>query len=551
MSAPTTKARVLLFSPPLRERTYPGRPPIYYLSAALRRAGYAVQTIDVDIAGVRAFANLLSTYDPNIVAGTSLSIQINDAMRLFRIAKSQLGDGVVTILGGNHATAAQDYIYPMHAGYVDAIVTGEGITPILRIADLVERGKWSSHRADVPGLIAWDRSRLIRGPQPLAEFPDRYEPDLPDHPSYDFDIFARDDGTPRRTFQMMTAFGCQNACFFCFASTNLRGESARAERRMSLSCVERTLRRAAALGYEAVYFDDDTFTRVRDHAIGVARLCKSYGIVFGCHTRPDCEDGDLIAELVANGCRYMFSGLESAVPEILLGANKTQDPVAYQAAYRSSFRVKNELGLPDSAFLIHGLPRRTKGPGPTPDEDRSHVAWAPDTIEDSVASLEFAVRELDPRYLSMNVLRFIPGVPLSESPIFEFLRPVSGPLHGGYFDEAWLRASGAEDPRCFHPILRAFEGAGSPIPRHMTPERCYGILRNAVRIVNAKNGERGRNQTRIVVDEWFRDRFLSERWHGSLLRYELAPFALIEEAASHPQQHERPSAHVNATSIRG
>ena len=298
---------------------------------------------------------------------------------------------------------------------------------------------------------------------------------------------------------------------------------------MSLAAVERILRRAANTGYEAVYFDDDTFTREREHAIEIARLCKRFDLVFGCHTRPDCEDDDLISELVANGCRYMFSGLESAVPEVLLGANKTKDPIKYRNAYRSSYRRKNALDLPVCAFLIHGMARRAASPRGSDDLTHS-FEWSPDTLEDSVASLEFAVRELDPTYISMNVLRFIPGVPFSEAPMFEFLRPVSGKLHGGYFDETWLLANGVSDPRAFHPILRAFEGAGSPIPRHMTPERCYAILRHAVEIVNAKNAEPGRNQSTIVVDPWFEQRFLHRQWQSGLLRYELAPLAAIEAA---------------------
>src|SRR5213075_1164729 len=87
------------------------------------------------------------------------------------------------------------------------------------------------------------------------------------------------------------------------------------------------------------------------------------------------------------------------------------------------------------------------------------------------------------------------------------------------------------DPRCFHPILRAFEGAGSPTPRHMTPQVCYEILRRAVGIVNAKNLEPCRNQTRIVVDPWFKARFLAERSIGNVVQYELSPFEAIDAEA--------------------
>ncbi len=514
-----SNTKVLLFSPELRERTYPGRPPIYYLSAALTLVGFQVATADVDIIGRPLFRKILRAFQPNVIGGTALSIQIDEAMELMEIAKQEC-PRAVTILGGNHATAAGEYLYPAHANYLDAVAVGEGLTTITGVANAVDVDTWESRKADIPGLLLWDGSRVFSTKPSCSEDPDRYQPEFPYHPSYNFSIFNREDGTPRRTFQFMTAFGCLNACFFCYSATNLRGEGRRVEQRMSMATAENILRQAVAQGYEAVYFDDDTFTRDRDHALAVTRLCRELGIVFGCHTRPDCEDEELIRAFANNGCRYMFSGLETTVPEILRGANKTDDPVAYKDAYLHSYQLKSEIGIPASAFMIHGMPRMTRASGTT--------SYTPDTLEDSRASVEFAVEELDPTYLSMNVLRFLPDVPYSFASQFGFLRPVEGPLHGGYFDRRWLEVNGKQDPRCFHPILRAFEGSGSPIPRHMTPERCYHILTVAVEIVNQKNKRSSvKNQTRIVVDPWFEERFLRAYWSGPVLQYELASLEQI------------------------
>ncbi|MBI2121527.1 MAG: cobalamin B12-binding domain-containing protein [Candidatus Sungbacteria bacterium] len=514
--------KVLLFSPELFERTYPGRPPIYYLSSVLRSKGFDVLTVDVDIVGRKKFIKLLRDFKPDIIGGTSLSVQINEAMSLMELAKREC-PRVITILGGNHATAAGEYLYPIHASYLDAVVVGEGLTTIEFIAGAVKGRKWDSVRNEIPGLLQWDGNRIIRNKPALAEDPNKFSPDFPYHPTYNFPIFNLDNGTPRKTFQAMTAFGCQNACFFCFSSTNLRGEATRVERRMSLSSVEAILRRASEQGYEAVYIDDDTFTRDREHALEVTRLCKKYNLIFGCHTRPDCEDESLIREFAANGCRYMFSGFETIVPEILKGANKTHDPIGYRDAYLRSYRLKNETGILVSAYLIHGMPRVVND---------NRVRYEIDTLEDSRASIEFAVRELNPTYLSMNVLRFLPDVPFSFARQFDFLRPISGPLHGGYWDKKWLEANDKKDPRCFHPILRAFEGSGSAIPVHMTPERCYKILQNAVEIVNRKNAEAGRNQTIIVVDPWFEERFLHADYSGGIRTHYLAPFETIEMTKS-------------------
>lgn len=510
------RCRVLLFSPELPHRTYPGRPPIYYLSSILRQKGFPVMTIDVDIAGRQEFVKLLRDFKPDLVGGTSLSIQINEAMGLMELAKKYCPDAL-TVLGGNHATAAGEYLYPFHKDYLDVVAVGEGLTTLELIAQAVAESRWETRRSEIPGLLQWDGSQVVRNLPAGPEHPDRFFPDMPYHPSYNFSIFNREDGSPRRTFQCMTVFGCKNACFFCFNSTNFRGEATRCERKMDLSVVEAILCQAKSQGYEAVYFDDDTFTRDSEHALGVARLCKKYKLVFGCHTRPDCEDEELIREFAANGCVYIFSGFETIVPEILLGANKTKDPVGYREAYIQSFRLKSKLGIPASAFMIFGMPRRIK--------DNQGARYEADTLEDSRASLEFAIRELDPTFISMNILRFIPGVPFSFGRPFEFLRPMEGVLHGGYWDRKWLEVNGKADLRSFHPVLHAFESVGDIIPTHMTPpERGYQILNMAVDMVNAKNAEPGRTQTRIVVDPLFEKEFLRPVWSRGVLHYALASF---------------------------
>lgn len=508
--------KVLLFSPELLERTYPGRPPIYYLSNYLRRHGIAVKTIDVDIAGRKNFAELVKSFEPDVIGGTSLSIQINEAMNLMEISK-KLRPMALTILGGVHATVAGEYLYPVHAKYLDAVVIGDGQQTLLEIVRVVENRKWEQEKGNIRGLLLWDDKNTHLNSQTCPADINDLIPDIPYDSSYDFQVFAKSDGSLRKTFQFTTTLGCKNTCFFCSSSVNLHGEKRKIERRMNRKTVESILKQASKRGYEAVYFDDDTFTRDPEHAMAVARLAKKYRLYFGCHTRPDCETPEIIKALADNGCGYIFSGLESAVDGILLGVNKTHDPRGYREAYLQSYRHKKKLGIPASAFMIHGLPKRV-GPG-------EYVA---DSLEDSMISLDFSINELDPAYLSMNVLRFLPGVPLSYLSQFEFMRPVEGILHGGYFDKKWLQANGKNDPKSFHPILRAFEGSGSPIPTHMTPQRCHDILAGAVEMVNVKNSKPGKNQTRIVVDPWFEQKYIKTEWKGGKLSYQLASLEEIE-----------------------
>jgi len=507
------RGRVMLIAPELPERTYPGRPSIYYLGPHLRDAGFEVLYRD---ASFQHWRSDLQDFQPDVVGCGALSVQINEAIDVLKESK-RLCPETVTVIGGNHATMAGQYLFPIHSGYLDAVVVGPGQRTIVAVADATVSGRWESGRGEIPGLMFWDGERVVET-KPAEQIPaDGYLPDLPYHPTYDFSVLGVGGKTPR-TFQMMTCQGCLDACYFCENSAKRR-----CERRMSIPVAEAFIRRASVLGYEAVYFDDDTLTRDRDHVLALSRICRQNDMVFGGHTRPDCEDPGLIRQMADDGCRYMFSGLESRVPAILLAAHKTDEPAGYIEAYRLSFAVKKEVGISDSAFMIHGMPRL--------EASAAGREYNPDTLEDSKCSIEFAIWELDPNYLSMNVLRFLPGTPFSASPLFESMRPVVGPLHGGYFDRKWCEANGVENPCGTHLMLRAYEGRLSPVPVHMTPQRCYDILTFTIEEVNRKNRLPGRNQTRIVVDPWFEQHFMDVVVQVGRVVHQLAPFDVIDRAS--------------------
>ena len=68
----------------------------------------------------------------------------------------------LTILGGNHATAAGEYLYPIHSQYLDMAVIGEGLTTITAVAEAIESQKWEEQRGEIPGLMQWDGSKIVK-----------------------------------------------------------------------------------------------------------------------------------------------------------------------------------------------------------------------------------------------------------------------------------------------------------------------------------------------------------------------------------------------------
>ena len=508
----SSQLRMLLVVPPLPERTYPGKAmAIDYLASALLREGVNVRSIDVDLYGVNAFVRELHAFEPQFVGITNMSIQNDAANRLAAIVRRRLPNAIV-LKGGVHETFGAETTIALHHQVTDACIVGWGDIPIGEIAQFGTRSKFLDERGRIQGLAYWSGDQFEMNPASSSgDIDDCVPTRLNFNPAYNFEVFGN-----KKTAQVMTSRGCQDACFYCFESVM---STENHEQHRSIGSLEAEFLILKQEGYEAIYFDDSTFTRQRDRVLEITQLAKKFGFIWGCNTRVDCLDEDLIVTMREAGCVYLFCGVESGVPEILRGLNKTRSPVAYLEQAQRVYGWLRKSRLPCSAFLIFGGARMV--------HHQNGVHFEPESWDDVLASLEFSVNGLDPDFLSMNVMRFLPGLPMSTARQFECIRPNGEAIHGGHYDVKWYHANGRDDLRSSHEVFRAFEGRLSVNPPQMTPERCYAILEAAVRMVNRKNARLKGNQTRIVVDRRF-ERFLRER-SRTPLKYELAPLDRLHE----------------------
>lgn len=510
--------RALLAAPRLVERTYPGKPmALDYLAAVLKREGWQVTIVDVDVEGMPQYRALLRAGRFHLIGITAMSIQVDEA-NLLALHARELAPKAVLLRGGAHDTYAYKESCNTHRGLYHAFVVGEGEETLREVATSVSRGSFMEDRGSIRGLCFWDGAVHITGDRGQGDV-DRCLPLRScHHPTYDFDVFGH-----RKTAQVMATRGCKSACFYCSESVAKRGHH---ESHRSIESLRMEFEELRRDGYEAVYFDDSTFTRDRAWVLAVCDTIREFGFVWGCNTRVDCLDEDLVRTMRKAGCEYLFCGIESAVPDILRALNKTTQPGVYLDSAVRSYADMRRNGLPCSAFLIFGCPRRHQEDG--------RVAYVPETDADVRTSLEFAIQTLDPDYLSMNVLRLLPGVPFSFARQFACVRPTGRlPVHGGYYDKTWYSQTGMADIRSTHPVFRAFEGCGSVNPPGMTSARCFEILSLAVELVNQKNAMPGRCQTRIVVDPRFAPFLREDRTRGNH-RYLLSSLAEIGAGERRP-----------------
>ena len=124
----------------------------------------------------------------------------------------------------------------------------------------------------------------------------------------------------KKTAQVMSCVGCKYSCAFCYESIDqILYEVPKLQPR-SAENVIKELDLLAEQGYDAVFFDDSTFTQ---QLSGVCRLLdlmieriRQHGRYFewGCQTTINDVEPSLIARMAEAGCTYIYFGLESAEP---------------------------------------------------------------------------------------------------------------------------------------------------------------------------------------------------------------------------------------------
>lgn len=503
--------RVLLVIPPLVERSYSGKfMGVDYLAAALLACRHKVKILDLDIAFTRkndvlkVYKEVLSSFEPQLIGITNMSIQNDIANYLAWFAKKELPNAVV-IKGGFHEITGWKFTLELHHDYVDACVIGEGEITIQEIAQSIEKGRWEERKVEIPSVAYWDGNKAILNDGWMEVNPNLFIPArLLHYPEYNFEVFDF-----AKTAQVMTVRGCPFQCAFC-------SEAFFPERIhwREIDHIVRELEWLRNNGYKAIYFDDPTFTLKPSRVLELIKEIKKRDFIWGCNTRVDLLSEEIIKQMGSAGCVYLFCGIESLIPETLLAMNKTRDPNRYLEKIPSVYKWLYKAGISPSVFLIFGNVRR---------ETDGRIL--PEKWEDIEYTLHQVVK-LDINYISMNILRLLPGTYFSSSSQYALIRPIGGePVHAGYYDMKWYLLNGKKDIRSSHPIYRCFEGARSVNSNFASPYYVYRIIRTAIDIVNLHNSI-DRRQIKIVVDPKAYE-FFYEKKVGGKIEYEITPFEEI------------------------
>ena len=335
--------RVLLFQAPVSIRSPHAQlsPPLglAYVAQYLLDQGHAVELVDLNVTGLNP-ARVKATLNrvrPELVGISSHTETYPNALAIAALVKAH--DPAITVLfGGPHAS-----ILPLEAlrePVVDYVAVGEGEQTAAELIRALEGGAEPAAIAAIAGL-----GHTVGGAPALN--PPRQPLD------------AAQIGRPARQLLSLEFYedahnvlaargGCPYHCPFCSASYIWGGHRRMRPVADILDEVDEVIR---DYGAQYVFFVDDILTLDRRWLNDLMDAIEERGggFTWGCATRVDRVDEEMLQRMAATGCTGIQFGIESGAQEILdsvKGIRKEDALEAVRCAVAAGINVTCSFMIP-------------------------------------------------------------------------------------------------------------------------------------------------------------------------------------------------------------
>ena len=294
----------------------------------------------------KEIGDVVSRYCPDLVGITVMTAKYAPAMKISEIAKNINRGNIKVVWGGPHPTICTKEV--IDEPLVDFAVSGEGEETFAELLVELQRGKENFEK--IKGL-AYKKNGIpqINPPRELVHDLDKLP--IPDRENilYPERYFAHSFG------DMVSLRGCPFLCGYCSAKSIW----SRKARYRSIDGVISEIRLVKAkFGSKNFYFWDDSFTLNRNRVIDICNrlINESLNISWGCTTRVDLLDEEILHLMKKAGCDYISIGVESGSDRILKIVEKD---ITVQQVKKAVEMIKKSK-IPFEAFFMIGFPDETK-----------------------------------------------------------------------------------------------------------------------------------------------------------------------------------------------
>jgi radical SAM superfamily enzyme YgiQ (UPF0313 family) len=352
---------------------------IGYMAAVLEQHNIDVDVLDASALGLtyEEIGEEILKRNPDIVSISALTPTIGVALDSADKIKQVKPDTIV-VLGGYHPTF--EYKSVLEEESVDVVVRGEGEYTLLELVRTIEN---NGDLFNVEGLAFHDEndgSLIVTPDRPIIE-------NLDELPFPAFHLFPMEKyrilNITTNVATIITTRGCPMQCSFC-SSAALHGHKLR--RRSVENVVNEIEMRLMEQNIDTIAFMDDTFTLNKRFVKEFCSEIKKRDLKFwwGCTSRVDTLDRDLLQTMKDAGCITIFIGVESADQQMLEKMNKN----ITVSKTENAFKLAREVGIRSIASCVIGMPE--------------------DTIKSMKQTIKF-VKKLNPNYALYSLATPYPG----------------------------------------------------------------------------------------------------------------------------------------------
>lgn len=297
MNAPVTRRNEhARLSPPLG---------LAYIASALMEAGFRASAIDLNVSGLnmRRIDSMLSLDAPAVVGISTTTETYDNAIAIARRIKEKRPETIV-VLGGAHPTILPREVVADPS--VDYVIAGPGEDAMVALCAHIIRGEGET--ASIAGLAYVENGEVLVNQRAELTHPDA----LPRPARWLFPTEFYQDA-----WNVLTATGsCPYRCPFCSASSLWQG---RRRMRTPANIVGEIAELWHDHGVDEVFFTDDIFTLNRKWVTELLTELRAldHPVSWGCATRVDLVDEQLIRAMADAGCTGIQFGVESGSQQIL------------------------------------------------------------------------------------------------------------------------------------------------------------------------------------------------------------------------------------------
>ncbi|MBR0270488.1 MAG: cobalamin-dependent protein [Methanobrevibacter sp.] len=324
---------------------------IGYMAAVLEKNGYDVDVLDASALELSydEIGEEILKRNPDIVSISALTPTIGVALDSADKIKNVKPDTVV-VLGGYHPTF--EYKSVLEEPSVDIVVRGEGEYTMLELVQSIENGRDLVNVQGLAFLDESDDSLIVTPDRPIIK-------DLDELPFPAFHLFPMEKyrilNITTNVATIITTRGCPMQCSFC-SSAALHGNHLR--RRSYTNVCDEIEMRLKEENIDTIAFMDDTFTLnkkfVRDFCNEIKR--RNLKFWWGCTSRVDTLDEEILQLMKDSGCITIFIGVESADQQMLEKMNKN----ITISKTKKAFKLARKVGIRTIASCVIGMPEDTK-----------------------------------------------------------------------------------------------------------------------------------------------------------------------------------------------